>query len=82
MLSKSKGQVLRVSAAIHVLINDRTDEEGGIIVSPVPNEIADEAIIAAKNFVRTCCQHASYIGGKGLIEDEVASSSPENSEEQ
>ena len=72
MLSKAKGQVLRVAASLHILMSDHHHEvDGTIIVSEVPNVISKEAIIAAQNFVNTCCQHAAYISGRGKIEDEI-----------
>ena len=35
MLSKAKGQVLRVAAALHVLSGDCEDDEGKIVMSDV-----------------------------------------------
>ena len=75
MLSKSKGQVLRLSAAFHILFCD-TDldlsEEGvEIKVGSVSTEIADSAIVATQNFVDTCCQHAAFIAGRNNIDDEI-----------
>ena len=71
MLSKAKGQVLRVAAALHVLFSDTVGEDGKIIVSEVVQTIKAEAIVAAKNFVDISCQHAAYIAGRGDIEDEI-----------
>jgi pyruvate/2-oxoglutarate/acetoin dehydrogenase E1 component len=75
MLSKSKGQVLRLSAAFHILFCD-TDidlsEEGmEIEVAEVSTQAADSAIVAAQNFVDTCCQHAAFIAGRSNIDDEI-----------
>lgn len=66
MLSKSKGQVLRVAAVLHVLFRDNVDEE----------EVADtcittNAILAAQNFVDICCQHAAFITGRDKIDNEI-----------
>lgn len=71
MLSKSRGQVLRVAAVFHVLFS----------VDPGRNEISEEetsddtigkdAIIASINFVKTACQHVLYIAGKGNLEEEI-----------
>ena len=63
MLSKSKGQVLRVAAILHVLFVD----------SPtlIPSTISVKAITAAQNFIDTCCQHAAVIAGRGLIDEEI-----------
>ena len=71
MLSKAKGQVLRVAAAFHVLFSDKASGDGSIVVEEVLPTIQVEAIIAAKNFVSICCQHAAYIAGRGDIEDEI-----------
>lgn len=67
--------MLRLSAAFHVLFCD-TDidlsEEGvEIKVGSVSTEIADSAIVAAQNFVDTCCQHAAFIAGRNNIDDEI-----------
>ena len=69
MLSKSKGQVLRVAATLHVLFYDATciDDQEDITVSSVPSK----AILAAENFVDTCCQHAAFIAGRSKMADEI-----------
>ena len=70
MLSKSKGQVLRVAAAMHILFSpDDIDEE----LSPLPNTITTCALIAAINYVDTCCQHGAFIAGRGKVDDEIKS---------
>ena len=51
MLSKAKGQVLRIAAALHVLFCDTVDEDNIITVSDVPETISKTAIIAAQNYV-------------------------------
>ena len=75
MLSKSKGQVLRLSAAFHVLFCDTdidlSDEGEKIEVANVSTQIADSAIVAAQNYVDTCCQHAAFIAGRTNIDDEI-----------
>ena len=64
MLSKSLGQILRVSAAMHVLFHmDRED--------PLPDLISESAIEAAIDFVEVCCQHTAYVTGRGDITTEV-----------
>ena len=75
MLSKSKGQVLRVAAVLHIFFQDKIDTESDdkIMVSEVDNVLSNEAILAAQNFVEICCQHASFIGGRGIIDDEIKS---------
>ena len=73
MLSKSKGQVLRVAATLHVLFYNATciDEQEDIAVSSVPSTISTKAILAAENFVDTCCQHAAFIAGRSKMADEI-----------
>lgn len=73
MLSKSKGQVLRVAATLHVLFYDATciDDQEDITVSSVPSTISTKAILAAENFVDTCCQHAAFIAGRSKMADEI-----------
>ena len=60
MLSKSLGQILRVSAALHILFNIESEDD-------IPDIISNSAIEAAINFVETCCQHTAYICGHGVI---------------
>lgn len=71
MLSKAKGQVLRTAAALSVLFSDSIDDDGKIAMSSIPSEISTRALLAAENFVDTCCQHAAYIAGRGKLEDEI-----------
>ncbi len=53
MLSKSKGQILRVAAVLHVLFN---------IYTPLnfPETISANGVKAADSFVDLCIQHAAY----------------------
>lgn len=69
MLSKAKGQVLRVAAALHVLFCDTTDMDE---MDGVPSVISKEAVITAQNYVDTCCQHAAFIAGRGKVDDEIS----------
>ena len=72
MLSKSKGQVLRVAAALQVLFSlkeDDTEEQlptAGVVL------ISEDAIKAAIDFVELCCQQTAYMAGRGKISDELA----------
>ena len=52
MLSKSRGQYLRVAATLHVLFNWKTPHN-------IPTTISNEALKAADSFVTMCVQHAS-----------------------
>ena len=60
MLSKSMGQILRVSAALHVLLS--LDEE-----QPLSHTISEMAIETAINIVELCSQQTAYITGRGDI---------------
>ena len=81
VFSKSKGQVLRVSAALHILfkVNQLEDniEEGSEHDSSEDVEEEDEALIseeaiqAAINFVTTCCQQTAFIAGRDKIGEEI-----------
>ena len=64
MLSKSKGQLLRVSAVMHVLFNIDNP-------SLIPQEISEDAVKAADSFVDICLQHAAYLGGKGNFQEAI-----------
>ena len=48
-------------------LNDQEDVE----LADVTTQIADTAIVAAQNFVETCCQHAAFIAGRSDINDEI-----------
>ena len=61
MLSKAKGQVLRVSAALNVFLGDAVSDDECITVSEVSKTIHPKTILAARNFVDVCCQHVAYI---------------------
>ena len=65
MLSKSRGQVLRVATVFHLLFHIDKAEE------PLPLQISDAAMKAAVNFIQTACQHAAFIAGRGTIEEEL-----------
>jgi len=69
MLSKSKGQVLRVAAALHVLFHCDTPLK-------VPDHVSEEAITAAVNFVDLCLQHAAYLAGRGDISEAIQALKP------
>ena len=64
MLSKSFGQSLRVSAAMHVLFHLDSAES-------LSSTITEAAIEAAIDFVEPCCQHTAYITGRGKFDEEV-----------
>lgn len=77
MLSKSTGQILRVAACFNVLFEIRDE--------PWPkdhknDEIIDAAIIAACDFVDTCCIHTAFMAGRStsLCKSHESKSSDEN----
>lgn len=65
MLSKSRGQILRVAAVMHALFNLDTP-------LAIPDRISEAAIKAAKNFVELCNQHAAFLAGRGVISDPLS----------
>ena len=65
MLSKSKGQILRTAAVLHVLFKLQKEEDDDI------KEISSDAMAAAINFIQTSIQHTAYIAGKDTIVNEV-----------
>lgn len=58
MLSKSKGQVLRIASVLHMLFHIGSEE-------PVSDEVSNDAITAAVNFVKIAgrVQVLDRIGG-------------------
>ena len=60
MLSKQKGQVLRLAAIFHCLftLDDNTDIE---------YDLKEEDIDAAINFTEVCADHTSLMAGKGTV---------------
>ena len=72
MLSKSKGQVLCMAAAFHVLFWDAASDQQDTTDTNIPPIISNAAIVAAQNFVETCCQHAAFMGGCGKVDKEIS----------
>lgn len=66
MLSKSKGQILRVAATMHALFHWETP-------GAIPETISDEALKAAVCFVELCVQHAAFLAGRGNVAEEIDS---------
>ena len=64
MLSKAKGQILRVAASLHVLFNINTPHT-------IPQTISDVAIKAAVDLVDVCIQHAAFLAGRGDVEETI-----------
>lgn len=66
MLSKSRGQVLRVAATMHVLFYIDTP-------LAIPSTISEGALKAAQSFVELCNQHAACLAGRGDIGEAIES---------
>ena len=64
LLSKSKGQIIRIAATLHVVFNIETP-------LAIPTVISDAAIKAAINLVNVCIQHAAFLAGRGDVEETV-----------
>lgn len=64
MLSKSRGQVLRVAAVLHLLFHLNED-------TPLPDNVTEEAVIAATNLVKVACQQTAFISGRKSLKEEV-----------
>ena len=64
MLSKSKGQILRVAATFHVLFSWETPHS-------ISAEITDEALKAAIDFVEIGTQHAAFLAGRDGIQEAI-----------
>jgi len=58
------GQILRVSAAMHLLFHIGNDGE-------LSSTITEDSIRCAIDFVQVCCQHTAYLTGRGNIEEEL-----------
>lgn len=65
MLSKSKGQILRVAAVLHILFQVNEDKDD------TPYHISSEALCAAIDFVQTSIQHSAYIANRHSISEEI-----------
>ena len=65
ILSKSRGQVLRLTAVMHMLFNiDNVDQ-------PLEEEVGELAVKAAVNFIQLACQQTAFIAGKGTLQEEM-----------
>ena len=64
MLSKSKGQILRTAAVMHVLFHMDTP-------ATIPIEISEAALKATNCFVDYCLQHAAYLSGRGDLHEAI-----------
>ena len=64
MLSKSKGQILRTAAVMHLLFHTNTP-------TSIPTEITEAAMRATDCFVEYCLQHAAYLGDRGDLNEAI-----------
>ena len=69
MLSKSKGQLLRVAVALHVLFNRENPMN-------IPRTVSDEAVKAAECLIDLCVQHAAYLAGRGDVQETISAIQP------
>lgn len=66
MLSKSKGQTLRLAAVMHALFHWGTPAN-------IPEAISTPALKAAQSFIDACVQHACFLAGRKDIKEEIDS---------
>ena len=67
MLSRSRGQILRVAAVMHILFHMDTP-------TSILNEINEIAVRAADCFVDLCMQQAAYLGVGGIYKRQLLKS--------
>ena len=72
MLSKAKGQILRVAAALQVLFVLQRDPHLITATTCSITHVSEDAISAAIDFIDVCCQHTAYMAGRGIISEEIA----------
>ena len=65
MLSRSKGQILRVAAVLHILFQVNEDKSDALY------HISSEALRAAIDFVQTSIQHSVHIANRHSISEEI-----------
>ena len=71
MLSKAKGQILRIVASLQVLFQ-LNGEQHLVPCTTSTIHISEDAIIAAIDYVEVYCQQTAYMAGRGTISDEIA----------
>ena len=69
MLSKSKGQILRVAATLHILF--AMYPAVGSVDNRIDREITNKAVLAAINLVEVCCQQTAYMAGRGELQQDI-----------
>ncbi|MCG8623084.1 MAG: DUF3987 domain-containing protein [Proteobacteria bacterium] len=66
VLSKSKGQILRVAAVLNALFSMDCDH-------PLDKQLSSASVEAAINFVEICNEHTAVIGGRNNTSDPIVS---------
>ena len=69
MLSKRRGQILRVAALLHVLFHLHTPIN-------IPEDVSHGSVEAAAAFVDLCLQHTASLAGRGDICDAIQALQP------
>ena len=64
LLSKSRGQLLRIATVLHMLFSIDNSEQ------PLADEVSEAAVKAAVNFIRTANQQTAYIAGRETLQEE------------
>ena len=64
LLSKSRGQLLRLATVLHMLFSIDDTEQ------PLAEEVSEAAVKAAVNFIQTASQQTAYIAGRGSLQEE------------
>ena len=65
MLSKSRGQVLRLATVLHMLFSIDSPNED------LDETISENALKAAVNIMKLATQQTAYIAGKGELTEEL-----------
>lgn len=74
LLSKSKGQILRVAACLQILFNvepNSQEEEMSPEEADKLLQISENSIKAAINFVEVCVLHTALMAGRGFMSNET-----------
>ena len=71
MLGKSKGQVLRIGAALHVLFGMFSQPDEGGQEAQHSDDIMENAVVAAINFTDLCLQQTAFMAGRGNIREDI-----------
>ena len=67
MLGKSKGQILRVGAGLHILFEMFSSDEK----MQSSDDITEAAIVAAISYTDLCLQQTAFMSGRGTIIEDI-----------